>query len=322
MRHTSWIAPTPFRRRLTSRLNAQMTPRWHILVAEAQFATELTVAGLRRLCLVPCEIDLERWVGDDRNYALHVGMHSYASGLERLCKLAIACHGFLAMGEFPRTKRFSHGLGGLLDAVGLLDPMPDVSEPKGRYLTRPTDGLDPDLTEAVERYANGPGRYEHLDSLWNPDVEVNMYRTWVSLCGRSELPDGIEGLVSTQAAVAEAVAAELSHAGLESSGSAVVEDLGRRVSLSSVGVALSLFRKARWVSSIIDETTYYTHQDLPILGEAVGVLRSSSRNFYAYEIARLSDVDAVEDELTDVLPRVHERWRAEDEAEESAEPGV
>ena len=65
-----------------------MKPRWHVLVAEAQFATELTVAGLRRLCLVPGEVNLERWVGDDRNYALHVGMHSYASGLERLCKLA------------------------------------------------------------------------------------------------------------------------------------------------------------------------------------------------------------------------------------------
>ncbi len=64
----------------SSRFNGRMKPRWHVLVAEAQFATELTVAGLRRLCLVPGEVNLERWVGDDRNYALHVGMHSYASG--------------------------------------------------------------------------------------------------------------------------------------------------------------------------------------------------------------------------------------------------
>lgn len=296
-----------------------MTPRWHVLVAEAQFATELTVAGLRRLCLVPGDVDLERWVGDDRNYALHVGMHSYASGLERLCKLAIACHGFLAMGEFPRTRGFSHRIGGLLDAVGSLNPMPDGGRFSSRYLTRPADSLDPGLTEAVERYANGPGRYEHLDSLWNPDAEVAMYRTWMSLCERSEVPEGIHRLVSIQSAVAEAVSAELSHAGLESSAAAVVEDLERRVSQPSVGVALSLFRKARWVSSVIDETTYYTHEDLPLLGEAVRVLRCSSVDFYAYDIARLSDVDVVEEELAEVLPRVHERWRVEDEAEESAE---
>lgn len=297
-----------------------MKPRWHILVAEAQFATELTVSGLRRLCLVPGNANLERWVGDDRNYSLHVGMHSYASGLERLCKLAIACHTFLATGEFPRTKGFSHRIGGLLQAVEALNSIPDRSTFSSRYLTRPTDPLDPGLTEAVERYANGPGRYEHLDSLWNPDAEVAMYRKWVSLCERSEVSEGIHRLVSVQLAVSEAVSAELSHAGLESSASAVLEVLDRRVSPPSVGVALSLFRKARWVSSVINETTYYTHADLPVLGEAVGVLLCSSTDFYAYEVARLSDVDVVEEELADVLPRVHERWRAEDEAENSADP--
>lgn len=299
-----------------------MTPRWHVLVAEAQFATELTVAGLRRLCLVPGDVDLERWIGDDRNYVLHVGMHSYASGLERLCKLAIACHGFLTTGEFPRTRGFSHRIGGLLDAVGALDPMPDGSRFSTRYLTRPDDNLDPELTEAVERYANGPGRYEHLDSLWNPAAEVAMYRTWLSLCERSEVPEAIHRLVSIQSAVAEAVSAELSHAGLESSADAMTSDLNQRVSRPSVGVALSLFRKARWVSSVIDETTYYTHKDLPLLGEAVRVLRCSRTDFYAYDIARLSDVDAVEDELGEVLPRVHERWRAEDEADEAAAAGA
>ncbi|WP_448058906.1 hypothetical protein [Cellulomonas hominis] len=272
---------------------------------------------MRRLCLVPGDVDLKRWVGDDRNYALHVGMHSYASGLERLCKLAIACHGFLATGKFPQMKGFSHRIGGLLDAVGSLAPTHDGgSRFGGEYLTRPADSLDPELTEAVERYASGLGRYEHLDSLWNPDAEVGMYRTWVSLCERSEVPNGIHRLNSIQAAVAEAVSAELSHAGLESSAAEVVEDLDRQVSLPSVGVALSLFRKARWVASVVEETTYYTHDDLPILGEAVRVLRCSSTDFYAYEIARLSDVEVIEEELGEMLPRVHERWRADDEAEE------
>lgn len=293
-------------------------PRWHVLVAEAQFATDLTVAGLRRLCLVPDDVDLERWIGDDRNYSLHVGMHSYASGLERLCKLAIACRGFISTGEFPRTRTFSHRIGGLLDAVDDLDPIQSSDAFSHRYITRPADDLDPGLTEAVERYANGPGRYEHLDSLWDPAAEVGMYRAWVSLCRKSDVPKEVHHLVAIQSAIAEAVAAELSHSGLESSGDAVAMDLDRsaRVSLPSVGVALSLFRKARWVSSIIEEATYYTHPDLPILGEAVNVLRCSSPDFYAYEIARLSDIDVIEEELSDVLPRVHERWRAEEEEEE------
>lgn len=300
-------------------------PRWHVLVAEAQFAKDLMIAGLRRLCLVPGEVDLERWIGDDRNYSLHVGMHSYASGLERLCKLALGCRGFLSTGQFPRTRGLSHRIGGLLDAVENLDPLPRSSVSNSRHMTRPADDLDPALTEAVERYASGPGRYEHLDSLWNPEAEVGMYRTWVSLCRESVVPEEVHRLVAIQSAVAEAVAAELSHAGLESSGDAVVGELDRAagVSLPSVGVVLSLFRKARWVSSIIDEATHYTHPDLPILGEAVYVLRCSSSDFYAYEIARFSDVDVIEEELIDVLPRVHERWREEeDEREERAAPGT
>lgn len=220
-------------------------------------------------------------------------------------------------GEFRQTKRFSHRIGDLLDGVEALESLPESSSLRGQYLTRPTDSLDPDLTEAVERYANGPGRYEHLDSLWNPNAEVAMYRTWVSLCQRSKVPHGIDRLVSIQLAVAEAVSAELSHAGLDACADAVVEDMGRQVSPSSVGVALSLFRKARWVSTVIDEATYYRHEDLPLLGEAVGALQSSSTNFYAYEIARLSDVEVIEDVLAEVLPRVHERWRVEDEAEDS-----
>lgn len=299
----------------------QVTRRWHVLVAEAQFAAELTLVGLRRLCLVPSNVDLERWVGDDQNYALHVGMHSYSSGLERLCKLAIACHAFATVGTFPRLREFSHNIGGLLDAVEVLDlGRIDPSRSTARYVTRPVDALDPDLTNAVERYANGPGRYEHLDSLWNSQTEVSMYREWVSLCGRSGVSEDVRELIWIRSAVAEAVTAELVQGGLESCAQPVFDDLDRHMFEPSVGVALSLFRKARWVSSIIDEATHYTHQDLPILGEAVAsVFRCSSRDFFAYEIARFSDVDVVVEELEEALPRIRERQRAEDEAEESGD---
>jgi hypothetical protein len=77
---------------------------WANLVAETQFATELTLNGLRRLCSVPTEPELTRWVGNDLNYALHVGMHSYSSGLERLCKLTIACNVYAVNGKFPELR--------------------------------------------------------------------------------------------------------------------------------------------------------------------------------------------------------------------------
>ena len=53
----------------------------------------------------------------DLNYALHVGMYSYSSGLERLCKLAIACNGYATTGDFPKLRDYSHKIGNLLDAV-------------------------------------------------------------------------------------------------------------------------------------------------------------------------------------------------------------
>lgn len=149
---------------------------WQSLVAETQFATELTVSGLRRLCSVPVLSDQFPWSTRDLNYALHVGLHSYSSGLERLCKLAIACNGYASTGEFPALRGFSHKIGALLDAIeGLTPTAADASTPKSAYLARPVDGLDPALTNTVERFAGGAGRYEHLDLLWKNDAETSTY---------------------------------------------------------------------------------------------------------------------------------------------------
>ena len=134
-------------------------PVWESLVAETQFATELTLAGLRRLCAVPTDPELVKWGSKGLNYALHVGMYSYSSGLERLCKLAIACNGYASTGEFPKLRKYSHKIGNLLDAVEALTPMDsDASTYKAKYLVRPVDALDPDLMNTVERFANGTGR--------------------------------------------------------------------------------------------------------------------------------------------------------------------
>ncbi len=138
------------------------TTIWKNLVVETQFATELTLSGLRRLCSVPTDPAMVQWGSNELNYSLHVGMYSYSSGLERLCKLAIACNGYATTGEFPKVRKYSHKIGNLLDAVEKLSPPPSSpgSAPlKEGYLVRPVDGLDPDLTNTVERFASGAGRY-------------------------------------------------------------------------------------------------------------------------------------------------------------------
>jgi hypothetical protein len=289
---------------------------WDSLVAETQFATELTVTGLRRLCSVPTEPDLFLWGSKDLNYALHVGMHSYSSGLERLCKLAIACNVYAATGEFPNLRSYSHKIRNLLDAVGELTPTgPGASMHKAKYLVRPLDGLDPELTNMVERFANGAGRYEHLDSLWNGDAEVNTYNEWSGLAARSSVSKKVRRLISIKKGMADAIGSELVDGGLESTGEMVMEDLAPPTYEPSVGVALSLFRKVRWASTILDISTYYTSRDLPLLSEVVGpTFGHSSANFFNYHIARIGDEEVVVEELREAYKKIRVR-----EAEEDAE---
>jgi hypothetical protein len=45
----------------------------------------------------------------------------YTSGLERLCKLALACHSYASTGDFAKVRSYSHRLSGLLDAIEELD---------------------------------------------------------------------------------------------------------------------------------------------------------------------------------------------------------
>ena len=160
-----------------------MPTKWDYLVSETQFATELVVAGLRKLCTVPIQGDVPWPVSHSQTYPLHLGLHSYTSGLERLCKLTIACHGFVTVGSYTSLRSFNHKIGKLLDAVEGLD-LSKVSRPGKPPVGRPADELDPDLTDALERYANGSGRYEHLDSLSNDQTDVATLNTWNQLCGR------------------------------------------------------------------------------------------------------------------------------------------
>ncbi|WP_284986808.1 hypothetical protein [Arthrobacter sp. fls2-241-R2A-172] len=291
---------------------------WDSLVAETQFATELIITGLRRLCSVPTEPGLggERR-SNDRNYSLHVGMYSYSSGLERLCKLAIACNGYAAKGEFPKLKKYNHRIGGLLDAVEELVPSgPGMSMGRAKYLTRPEDDLDPELTNMVERFANGDGRYEYLDSLWKDNPEVSTFNEWSALAAKVSVPEEVRDLIALKDAMVYAIEAELADAGLESSSQRVREDLALPTYVPSVGVTLKLYRKVRWVAEILDVATYYTSQGIPILGEVVSpTLTQTTANFFRYDIARISDEEPVTEELEAVYKRIVKR-EAEDDEEE------
>lgn len=287
------------------------TNNWESLVAETQFATELTLTGLRRLCSVPTDPALVKWGSKDLNYALHVGMYSYSSGLERLCKLAIACNGYAAAGEFPRLRDFNHRIGDLLNTVESL-PLPPsgpgVPPQKAKYLERPLDNLDPDLMNTVERFASGAGRYEHLDSLWNDNTEVNTYREWSVLAERASVSESVRRLVSTKERMANAIESELLTAGLPASAQRVIQDLALPTYDPSVGVVLSLFRKARWVSATLDVATFYTRQDLPLLGEVFSrFFHHSSENFFKYHIARIGDEYVVDAELQEAYERMRAR---------------
>lgn len=317
MRRASTLQPPAPRTPLG--LNSRMARHvWNSLVAETQFATELTLVGLRRLCSVPAGPVTSTWGSEDLNYALHVGMHSYASGLERLCKLAIACHGFETNGVFPKLRVYSHKIGGLLDAVEAL-PLSglSVSSHRSAYIARPVDDLDPSLTSMVERFANGAGRYEHLDSLWDDGAEVGTFAEWSVLAMGAKVSDDVQRLISLKTAVAHAIESELINDGLECAGDEVIRDLNVAVYEPSIGLMLSLFRKVRWVSVILDLATHRQRLGIPILGEVVGpAFIHSSADFFNYHIARIGDEEVVHDELEVVYERINIR-EAEEDADDS-----
>lgn len=315
--HTSlgagW-AESPYR--AGSGLNSSMTSSaWQNLVIETQFATELILTGLRRLCAVPTEPDLTPWSTKDMNYALHVGMYSYSSGLERLCKLAIACNGYARNGVFPNLKNYSHRIGQLLDAV---EQLPSagvvVSERRSQWLVRPSDPLGPELMTMVERFANGAGRYEHLDSLYKEGAEVSTYAQWSALAAKASVSEDVRRLLALKYAVADVVESEMIELKLEATTSHLVEDLERPIFEPSVGVVLSLFRTVRWVSTILDESTNQTSADLPIVGEiVVPAFAHPSSAFFNYNIARFSDDMVIEEEIGEAYQRIRSRGSDDDE---------
>lgn len=278
-----------------------MTPTtWKNLVVETQFATELSLQGLRKLCTVPSG-DITLLSGaDEHDYALHVGLYSYTSGLERLCKLAISCYGYVTAGEFSKLRKI-HDLGNLLDAVQALDLTAVCGlNPQDEYLHRPKDSLAPDAIKMATRYATAKdgGRYEHLDSLTNENTEVKTHTQWAALASKTSISPDIQRLLSLRGAMSDVVETAMIEKDLEAVYASILPDDKNPLYEKSVAVAITLFRLVRWASAVLNALTYYTSRDLPLLGDVLNhVFLHPSTDFFNYHIARFSDDSVVEEEV-------------------------
>ncbi|AQX81420.1 hypothetical protein BWO91_16950 [Plantibacter flavus] len=268
-------------------------------MSETQLATEMILDGIRRVSTVPMGWDNQRLVNVsyDQTYPLQLGLHLYTSGLERLCKLALACHGLLESGSFTSVRRYLHRLSDLLDGLEQLDPT-RFEVASSRYLDRPEDEFGEDLVAWLEGFASGGGRYELIDSLSRTDAEVLTWDMWAGFCSRGVVSDDVKLTMSVHAGVGNALSDVCTAADLESTTSAYVEMAQREFSQPAVAVGLAMHRRARWAAEILSAITYYTSNRLPILQEVVYVLTHPSDEFFMWEIARLSDRGVITEELT------------------------
>lgn len=236
-------------------------------------------------------------IGYDETYPLNVGLHMYTAGLERLCKLALACHSYASTGEFIKVREYSHRLSGLLSAIEDLD-MSAFAPYYPEYLARPDDEFGDELVEWLERYASGAGRYELLDSLARDDVEVLTWDKWVQFCSRGVVSEDVEQSISIRHAMGEALGNVTAANDLESVAYPFWESTSRSFHSPAVAVGIAMYRRARWAAEIIGSVTHYSGRDLPILREVVSVLTQATDDFFAYEIAGISDREPVIEELT------------------------
>lgn len=279
-------------------MNATTNRRWTNLVAETQFAADLVLTGVRRVSFLPMGGGITGQISYDQTFPLHVGLHTYTSGLERLCKLALACHGFLESGSFTPVRVYSHRITALLDALEGLDlsGMPNAT---GEYLSRPADVYGLELNEWLTRYSSGEGRYELLDSLSSGAQTLPTWDKWAEFCSKGAVSEAVHRCIDLHYASGCALREIAASHNLESVASGHLEDFNHPISESSAAVGLAMYRRARWAASVLDAVSYYTHPELPLLGEALVELRQTTDNFFAFEVAQLSDPEVVGEELVE-----------------------
>lgn len=256
------------------------------------------------------------WGSDEQNYALHVGLYSYTSGLERLCKLAISCYGYVSDGKFSEFKT-NHDLEKLLIKVESLDlAKVGIHKQNMDYLQRPTDPLITDAIAMATRFAmaRDGGRYEHLDSLLKDNIEVKTYAQWTELAAKAAISPEVQRLVSLKDVMSKMVESMMIKEELESVHESILPEDATLMYEQSVGVTLTLFRLVRWVSAVFVSIQSSKDTDMPFIGEVLThEFILPSNNFFAQGIARFSDETVVEEEIEAAYPRHNLDDQDEDE---------
>jgi hypothetical protein len=228
-----------------------MNGRWHNLVIEAQFATELVRSGISSACALPMNTAQPDALGYSEMYPLNVGLHMYTSGLERLFKLALACHSFASTGAFTSVRKYGHQLSKLTDALDGLDLAGfDSFHPDYEYGN--------DLVTWLERFASGDGRYEILDSLSRDDADVLTWEMWAEFCSRGVVSEDVQQSIDVRSAVGSALTDVCIANDLESSAYPSLLSATRPLSASAAAVGLAMYRRARWPAEVLASVTNYT----------------------------------------------------------------
>lgn len=277
---------------------------WYSLLSETQYATELTTFGLRTLCQVPVPDDL--FFGDEQQfrYKLHVGLHAYTSGLERLGKLAFSCQTYLNTGNFPPVKPLSHKLQKIAEHVNSLD-FRSGNNLFPEYLTMPVSEQSEKLMLLLDSFAAGSGRYEYLDSLSGSAQAPDIYQKWKELSESIKNNERVETLITLSNSLDDAI-----YSRMDADQHFVIDGLldsrpGPFLA-DSTAVSEMLFEYARWfaacLSSASSEAFYGRGQGavIPYLSEVLdGQFLHEWDSFFEFHVAQLGDAEVLLEGLSE-----------------------
>lgn len=273
---------------------------WKSLISETQFATRLTVDGLRTLCSVPFQEDFFIGNENDWRYLLHTGLHSYASGLERLGKLTLLLRSYHTSGSFISVRTFGHSISGLLAQIEE-DQLENALDSNYKYATRPVNSLHDVAIAQLDKFAAGFGRYEYLDSLSQGNEGDSTFFAWKSLCTKSSKNNHIDYLISLYNSIPDALYSvpEQNEALLYG----ILDNRSGPYLEASSAASSLLFEVARWVSARLSYAahhSFYVLRDgkIPLLGEVVNpYLQHEWEIFFEYHVLQLGDSVSVGEAL-------------------------
>ncbi|BAU95233.1 hypothetical protein N24_0971 [Corynebacterium suranareeae] len=247
------------------------------------------------------------------NFHLYEGLLSTTTALERLCKLALSAWDYLNLDTFKPVKSFGHNIDKLFKQVDEIDLSALSFNRNSRPITpvkNPSD-FTTALVELLTHYSNGPGRYEHLESLSkgtadNKQPLRSVTDHWFKLASSvGKPPDWLIERCAYPETMAEALQNIANTTGADFIEAAVVNrfefNYGAPLFPDSANVVLRCFEHAHWISNIIsiicDEinfsqtTQLFPNRVFPDLSELLVSLRSSPQFWFEYEILFVEDYE-------------------------------